>query len=117
MISTLPAGFFGEDNSAEIVVDRAGKFVYASNRGDDSIAVFRIDPKRGTLTHVQRIPTQGKTPRNFQIDPTGKYLLAANQNSDNVVVFQVDRKTGHLTPTGQVLDVPAAVCIQFLGVK
>jgi 6-phosphogluconolactonase len=116
-VSTLPSDFSGEDNSAEIEVDEAGKFVYASNRGHDSIAVFAIDLKTGKLTNVQRESTQGKIPRGFKIDPTGQYLLAGNQRSDNVVVFRIDDKTGKLTPTGQVVDVPAPVCFAFLPAK
>lgn len=113
-VTTLPEDFKGENNSAEIEVDRAGRYVYASNRGDDSIAVFAIDRGKGTLTHVQRVSTQGKIPRSFKIDPTGKHLIAVNQNSNNAVVYRIDGKTGQLTPTGQVLDVPSAVCVQFL---
>src|SRR5258707_9082322 len=77
--------FIGENNPTEIQIDAAGRFLYASNRGHDSIAIFAIDPSRGTLTQIQTVPTQGKTPRNFVIDPTGKYLLAANQDSDQIV--------------------------------
>ena len=116
-VSTLPPDFSGEDNSAEIEVDEAGKFVYASNRGHDSIAVFAIDQKTGKLTNVQRESTQGKIPRGFKIDPTGQYLLAGNQRSDNVVVFRIDGKSGKLIPTGQTVDVPAPVCFAFLPVK
>ncbi len=114
-ITTLPSGFSGENNCAEIQVDRAGKFLYASNRGDDSIAVFSIHPRQGTLTHVERVSTQGKIPRNFSLDPTGNYLLAANQNTNNLVTFKVNRKSGKLTPAGQVLEVPSCVCIEFLA--
>lgn len=113
-VSTLPSDFNKENNSAEIEVDEAGKFVYASNRGHDSITVFAIDPSKGTLKEVQRESTQGKIPRNFRLDPTGKYLLAANQQSDTVVVYSRNPKTGMLMPTGQSLNVPAPVCIQFL---
>jgi 6-phosphogluconolactonase len=113
-ISTLPSGFKGEDNSAEIEVDRSGRFLYASNRGSDTITVFAIDPVKGTLTKVQVEPTQGKIPRNFAIDPTGKYLVAANQNSDKMVVFDVDQNNGQLKPAGQVLSVPAPVSILFV---
>jgi 6-phosphogluconolactonase len=116
-ISTLAPDFKGENNSAELMVDRAGRFVYASNRGDDSITVFAIDSKQGKLTEVERVPTQGKIPRSFGIDPTGKFLLAANQNSGNVVIFRVDEKSGKLTPTGQVVEVPSAVCVQFLAAR
>lgn len=113
-LSTLPKDFTGENNSAEIGVDAAGRFLYASNRGHDSIAVFAIDAKKGTLAVVEHVSTQGKIPRNFRIDPTGKFLLVANQNSDNVVVFRRDAKTGRLTPAGQVLEVPSPVCMEFL---
>jgi 6-phosphogluconolactonase len=113
-ISTLPSGFKGEDNSAEIEVGQSGRFLYASNRGNDSITVFAIDPGKGTLTKVQVVPTQGKIPRNFAIDPTGKYLVAANQKSDQMVVFDVDPNDGQLKPAGQVVDVPAPVSILFV---
>jgi 6-phosphogluconolactonase len=113
-ISTLPPDFKGEDNSAEIEVGRSGRFLYASNRGNDSITVFAIDPVKGTLTKIQVAPTQGKIPRNFAIDPTGKYLVAANQESDQMVVFDVDQSTGQLKPAGQVVSVPTPVSILFV---
>lgn len=113
-ITTLPAGFTGTSTTAEIQTDAAGKFLYVSNRGHDSIAVFAIDPAKGTLTPVEHVSTQGKTPRNFSLDPTGGYLFAANENSSNVVIFRVDRATGRLTPTGTVLDVPSPSCVVFL---
>ncbi len=113
-ISNLPPGFTGEDNSAEIEVDRSGRFLYASNRGHDSITVYAIDPAKGTLTKVQVQPTNGNIPRNFAIDPTGKFLLAANQKSDSIVILAIDPKNGQLKPTGQTLDVPAPVSILFV---
>ena len=113
-ISTLPSDFTGIDNSAEIEVDRSGRFLYASNRGNDSITVFAIDPSKGTLKPVQVVPTQGKIPRNFALDPTGKYLLAANQNSNQIVAFAVNPANGELTPTGQVFDVTSPVSIVFV---
>jgi 6-phosphogluconolactonase len=113
-VSTLPAEFREVNNTAEIEVDEGGRFVYASNRGHDSIAVFAVDKSKGTLTEVQRESTGGKTPRNFKLDPTGRFLLAANQNTDNVVVFRRDPKSGRLTPTGQTVNVGSPVCIQFL---
>jgi 6-phosphogluconolactonase len=111
--STLPADFKGRNSTAEIHADNAGKFLYVSNRGHDSIAVFAIDPAKGTLTAVEHVSTQGKTPRNFSLDPTGDYLFAANENSSTVVVFRVDRNSGRLRPTGQVLQVPSPSCIVF----
>ncbi len=113
-ISTLPADFKDKNDSAEIVVHPSGRFLYGSNRGPDTIAVFAIDSSKGTLKLVEAVPTQGKEPRNFAIDPSGKYLLAANQNSNNVVVFRIDPKTGRLTATGQVLEIPSPVCLLFV---
>jgi 6-phosphogluconolactonase len=115
-ISTLPKDFSGQNDDAEVQVHPSGKFLYASNRGHDSIAVFAIDREKGTLTPVQDVPTQGKKPRNFEIDPTGTLLFAANQASNNIVIFRIDAKSGKLTPTGQVLDVPAPVCVKFLAI-
>ena len=116
-ISTLPQAFNGRNDDAEIEVHPSGKFLYASNRGHESIAVYTIDPAKGTLTLVEITPTGGKEPRSFEIDPTGKFLLAENQKSDNIVIFRIDQKTGKLTPTGKVLDVPSPVCVKFLILK
>ncbi|HXB68536.1 MAG TPA: lactonase family protein [Candidatus Acidoferrales bacterium] len=113
-ISTLPKDFSGTNNSAELQVHPNGRFLYASNRGHDSIAVFAIDPRARTLTLVEHVPTRGKMPRNFAIDPTGAYLLAANQNTNNIVLFRIARTTGRLTPTGDDLKTPSPVCIIFL---
>jgi 6-phosphogluconolactonase len=113
-LSTLPAGFSGSNSTAEIQTDAAGKFLYVSNRGHDSIAVFQIDPAKGTLAPVEHVSTQGKTPRNFSLDATGAYLFAANENSGTVVLFRVDKATGRLTPAGQVLEVPSPSCVIFL---
>ena len=116
-ISTLPKDFSGQNDDAEVQVHPSGKFLYASNRGHDSIAVFMINEDKGTLTPVQDVPTQGKTPRNFEIDPTGSLLFAANQGSNNIVIFRIDPGSGKLTPTGQVLDVPAPVSVKFLALE
>jgi 6-phosphogluconolactonase len=113
-ISTLPPDFKGRNDDAEIVVHPSGKFLYASNRGDDSIVIYTIDGSKGMLTQVGRVPTGGKEPRNFEIDPTGKFLFAENQKSDNVVVFRIDGKTGTLTPTGKVFEVGSPVCLRFV---
>jgi 6-phosphogluconolactonase len=114
-VSTLPQGFAGASDSAEIEVHPSGRFLYASNRGHDSIAVFSIDPAKGTLTNVGFTPTQGKTPRNFAIDPTGRWLFAENQNSDDMVIFKIDQKTGQLTRHGDGLHVPSPVCVKFVA--
>jgi 6-phosphogluconolactonase len=116
-ISSLPEGFQGKNESAEIVAGPSGKFLYASNRGPDTIAVFAIDSAKGTLKLLEHVPTKGKTPRNFAIDPTGRYLLVANQESNSIVVFRIDPKTGRLTGTGQVLEVPSPVCVVFISGK
>jgi 6-phosphogluconolactonase len=116
-ISTLPHGqeVAKGFSTAEIQVHPSGLFLYGSNRGHDTIAVFSIDAKTGRLTHVQHESTQGSTPRNFGIDPTGRYLLAANQRSDSVVVFRIDQKTGRLAAAGHRLEVPSPVCVKFVG--
>ena len=116
-ISTLPKDFKGENDDAEIHIHPNGRFLYASNRGHDSIAVFAIDRGKGSLTKIDDVPTGGKIPRSFELDPTGKYLFAANQKSDDIVVFRVDEKTGKLTPTGQKLEVASPVCVKFLKVE
>jgi 6-phosphogluconolactonase len=106
-------GYTGAKSGAEIAVDPSGKFLYGSNRGDSTIAVFRIDGEKGTLTAVERVSTAGKTPRNFAIDPSGAFLFAANQDSGNVVLFRIDRATGRLTPAGSVLELASPVCVVF----
>ena len=116
-ISALPKDFTGKNDDAEIQMHPSGRFLYASNRGSDTIAVFAVDPQKGTLAPVEYTPTQGKIPRSFEIDPTGRFLFAENQKSDNIVVFRIDAKTGNLTPTGQVLDVASPVCVKFLKVE
>jgi 6-phosphogluconolactonase len=113
-ISTLPADFKGRSYTAEVQVHPSGKFLYGSNRGHNSIAIFTIDPSTGKLTTVGFEPTQGKNPRNFAIDPTGQYLLAENQDSDTIVVFGIDSKTGALRPTGQTVKLPKPVCIKMI---
>jgi 6-phosphogluconolactonase len=112
-ISMLPADYTGPKSAAEIAVHPNGKFLYASHRGNNSIAIFRIDSGSGALTAAGRISTQGKTPRNFAIDPTGAFLLAANQDSGSIAVFRIDQATGALTPTGETLNVASPVCIVF----
>jgi len=114
-ISTLPADtkMIGAYNTAEIVTHPSGKFVYGSNRGHDTLAVYAVDKKQGTLSLVQHESTQGKTPRSFGIDPGGRWLLAANQSSDTVVVFAIDPATGKLKPTGQSIEVGSPVSVAF----
>ena len=98
-VSTLPAGLkVGNNTCAEVMVHPSGKFLYGSNRGHDSIAIFRINEQSGTLTPAGHQSTEGKTPRNFGIDPTGTWLIAANQDSGTLVVFKIDPNTGGAHP-------------------
>lgn len=112
-IPTLPADYAGRSTTAEIAVHPSGQFLYGSNRGHDSIAMFAIDQSSGQLTALGHTPTQGKDPRNFAIDPTGTFLLAANQNSGTVVTFRIDPSTGTLSATGNVAPIPTPVCLLF----
>lgn len=114
-VSTLPADFKGSNTTAEVVVSPDGRTLYGSNRGHDSLAVFRIDPADGRLTPAGHVPTGGKVPRNFAVAPGGRWLLAANQNSDSIVVFRVDPETGGLVPAGRSAKVSKPVCIRFLA--
>jgi len=115
-ISTLPQDFKGKNDTAEIEVHPNGKFLYGSNRGHDSIAVFAIDAQ-GMLKAVEYVSTEGKTPRSFAIDPTGSFLFVADQGSNKIAVFRIDSSTGRLTSTGHVLDAPSPVCIKFLAME
>lgn len=115
-VSTIRSDYTGPKEAAEIAVHPKGRFLYASNRaGIDTITGFSIDPAKGTLKLIAEFPTMGKTPRNFAIDPSGKFLLAANQESNNIVTFRIDPLTGRLTPTGDIAEAPAPVCIAFLA--
>jgi 6-phosphogluconolactonase len=114
-VSALTKNSIPENTTAaEIELGPSGRYLYTSNRGDDTITVFSIDPVKHTLTPVQHAPTLGKTPRGFAIDPTGTYLLAANQDTDNMFVFDIDPTTGQLAATGKVLEVPSPVCVVFV---
>ncbi len=112
-LSLLPADFSGQNMSADIHVTPSGRFLYASNRGQDSLAMFSIDPATGQLIATGYVPTQGKTPRNFAIDPGGSYLLAANQDSGSIVTFHIDPASGKLTPAGPITRLSAPVCVKF----
>ena len=112
-ISTLAREFKGENTTAEIETDASGRFLYVSNRGEDSIAVLGID-RQGKLSLVQRVPTGGKTPRHFRLDPTGKWMFVANQDSDTINLFTVDPASGRLTATSRSLKAPSPVCLVFV---
>lgn len=113
-LSTLPAGFKETSYCADLHVHPSGKFLYGSNRGHNSIVIFAIDPGSGKLTLVGHESTRGNWPRNFGIDPSGRFLLAANQNSDSIATFRIDESTGKLSPVGNVLELPAPVCLKFI---
>lgn len=100
-------------STAEIHVHKSGRFVYGSNRGHDSIAVFSVG-NDGALTLVEYEPTRGQTPRNFSLDPSGRWLIAGNQRSDTLAVFSIDQKTGALTPAGELTSAPSPVSILFM---
>lgn len=111
-ISTLPADFDGKSFTAEVRVSPDGRFVYGSNRGHDSIAVFRVE-EEGTLSLVQIESIGGKSPRNFNLDPSGRFLLAAGQATNDIHVFRLDKQTGRLERTEHKIEVPTPVCIRF----
>jgi 6-phosphogluconolactonase len=115
--SSLPEGFSGENDPAEIIIDAAGKHVYATNRGNDSIAVFAVDTSAGTLRQIQVISAEGKMPRGLAFDPSGHFMLAGNQTTNNFAIFSVDQATGRLAPTGQVVTTPSPVAFLFVPVE
>jgi 6-phosphogluconolactonase len=114
-ISTLPDDFTGQNLGAEIKVAPSGRFVYASNRGHDSLAIYAADEETGQLPMVGHESTQGVGPRAFTIDPSGALLLVANQDTDTVVTFWIHQDSGTLTATGHVATVPTPVCLQMYG--
>jgi 6-phosphogluconolactonase len=116
-VSTVPEGFSGENGPAEILMDRAGKFVYASNRGPGTIAVFAIDSSSGKLRQVQVAETGGTFPRGVELDPTGGYLFVGDQKANRFVIFRVDPNSGQITLTGQPVDVASPVAFLFVPVK
>ena len=116
-ISTLPKNFAGTNTAAEIMVDARGKFLYVSNRGDDSIVVFSVNPGHGRLKLVERVPSGGRTPRNFALDPSGNWLFAANQDSNDIKLFLIDPGSGRLSPRSGSLQVVSPVCISFVPPK
>jgi 6-phosphogluconolactonase len=112
-VTTLPTDFSGKSTTAELVLHPNGRALYGSNRGHDSIAVFRV-ADNGSLTPSQIASTRGRTPRHFGIDPSGRWLIAANQDSNSLAVFSVDQESGALTPHGDLVDAPSPVCVLFL---
>lgn len=116
-VSTLPLDFTGSNSAAEILVDAGGRFVYVSNRGDNSIGQYSINPDSGTLTAVEWVPSGGNSPRNFAIDPSGRWLFIANQRSNELRLFQIDPVSGRISPASRSLTVTSPVCVSFVVVK
>lgn len=112
-VSTLPPKYQGPFACAEVLVAPSGNFVYASNRGHNSIATYAVDPINSRLNLLGWTATQGETPRGFMLDPSGQYLHVAHQNTANIVSFKVDINTGALTPSGQYLASGSPTCIVF----
>ncbi len=113
--SALPKGFKGRNDAAEIALHPSGEFLYTSNRGAETIAVFRVQHHGGELRLVANAPTGGKEPRHFALDPAGRFLLAENQLSDSIVEFRVDPASGKLTASGETVSVPSPVCLVFVA--
>ena len=112
-VPTLPSDFENISHCADIHVSPSGKFVYGSNRGHDSLVIFKIEDT-GHLSYVDHQSTLGQNPRNFAIDHTGTFLLAANQSTNNIITFKIDQRTGKLTSTGNIVEVPMPVCIKMI---
>jgi 6-phosphogluconolactonase len=115
-ISTLPLDFHGESAGADVLIHPGGRFLYASNRGHDSIAVFTVDPIEGTLTTVEYASSYGERPSNLRIDPTGNYLFAANVFSSSIEQFRIDQQTGRLTPI-RSFGIPFPMVMSFTPVR
>jgi 6-phosphogluconolactonase len=113
-VDTLPADFKGESTSADLHLDPSGSFLYGSNRGHNSVVVYRIHPESGMLTYVEHCSTRGKTPRNFAIAPGGKLLLVANQDSDTIEIFHRETSTGKLEHSGKSITVSEPVCLHMI---
>lgn len=113
-VSTLPVNYSRSNTCADIHISPNGEFLYASNRGHDSIVSFQIDQKTGLLTYLEHTPTQGKNPRNFAIDASGNFLIVANQTTENIIVFRINQSNGKLEPTGFSANVPAPVCLKLI---
>lgn len=114
-ISMLPGDYHGEHSAAHLAFSPNGRFLYASNRGPNSLAVYSVAPDSGMLTLVEHISVEGDWPRHFAFDPSGRFVLVANQKSDTVTVFSFDDETGHLTFTGTSIEVPRPVFIGYLN--
>jgi len=113
-LSTLPYGFAGATSCAEVQITPDGRFLYGSNRGHDSLAIFSIDASTGRMSPIGHESTRGRIPRNFEVGPTGTFVIAANQDTDNLVPFRLDPRTGKLTPAGEAVEAPTPICVRFV---
>jgi len=113
-ISTRPEYFEGANTAAEVGVHPSGKYLYASNRGHNSVVLFSIDPDQGTLAYIEEQGTGGSTPRHFGIEPSAKHLAIGNQQSDTVLVCRIDDGNGRLKPSGVFASAPSPACVKFL---
>ncbi|EJL77875.1 3-carboxymuconate cyclase [Polaromonas sp. CF318] len=113
ILSSLPDDFTGDSRASEVEIDATGRFLYASNRGFDSIAVFAIDQHTGRLAFVEAQPTLGSTPRFFTSAPDGRFMFALNEDSDSIVTFAVDADSGRLSPAGTAVASASPVCMVF----
>ena len=116
-VSSLPESYDGPNSAAEISVHPSGKYLYASNRGHNSVVLFAIDPDKGSLSFVEEQGTGGKTPRHFGIEPGAKHLAIANQESDSLLASRIDAGNGRLKPSGVFASVPSPACVKFLSPK
>lgn len=113
-LSTLPEGYDDPSFCADIHVHPNGRFLYVSNRGHNSLAIYRIDQQTGRLSLIDTPGVEGNWPRNFLISPDGRWCLVANERSDNIAVFSIDGESGKLTFTGRELNIPSPVCLKAL---
>jgi 6-phosphogluconolactonase len=113
-LRTLPEHYDGPNSCAELDIHPSGKFLYASNRGHNSLVLFNVDPDKGTLTYVEEQGTGGKTPRHFGIEPSAKHMVIANQASDSLLACRIDAGNGRLKPSGVFAEAPTPVCAKFL---
>jgi 6-phosphogluconolactonase len=112
-VPTLPPDFSGPNKTAEVVVHPNGRYVYGSNRGHDSIVVFTRNPHDGRLSHLETVPSGGRSPRHFDLSPDGNWLVTLHEDSDDGFVFRVDPASGRLVRTPHAFSVPQPVCVLF----
>jgi len=117
ILPLLPSDYTGESTGAEIAVSGGGRFVYCSNRGHDSIAIFSADSRTGLLTAAGWVSSQGRTPRFIGFDPSRRFLYAANEQSDTIVAYLAHPSTGRLTPAGQPVRNASPVAIAFASLR